>query len=74
MQLKQEELKTAIILWPNQGSGVASYGAKLGHWARASSNFGNSMHSAAIASLTVKILKITKEKHVLHFRLSPETR
>ena len=24
---EQEELKTAIILWPNQGIGVASYGA-----------------------------------------------
>ena len=32
MQLKQEELKTAIILWPNQGSGVASYGALLHVW------------------------------------------
>src|SRR6218665_459831 len=34
------------------------------------SSFGNSLHSAAAASLTVNILKITKEKHVLHFRLS----
>jgi len=30
MQLKQKELKTAIILLPYQGNGVASYGV-LGH-------------------------------------------
>src|SRR6218665_271852 len=34
------------------------------------SSFGNSVHSATAASLTVNISKITKEKHVLHFRLS----
>jgi len=28
------------------------------------------VHSAAVASLTVTISKINKEKHVLHFRLS----
>jgi len=27
MQLKQEELKTTIMMWPNQGSGVTSYEA-----------------------------------------------
>jgi len=32
--------------------------------------FGNSVHSADANSLPVKISKITKEKHVLHFRLS----
>ena len=42
----------------------------MGHWGTCPSSFGNSVHSAASASLTVKILKITKEKHVLHFRLS----
>jgi len=45
-------------------SGVASNGALE---VRAPSNFGNSVHSAASASLTVNISKITKEKHVLHF-------
>src|SRR6218665_3895576 len=34
------------------------------------SNATNSMHSAAAASLIVKISKITKKKHVLYFRLS----
>src|SRR6218665_1115665 len=38
--------------------------------ARAPSSFGNSAHSAAFACLTVKVSKITKEKHVLHFCLS----
>ena len=47
-------------------SGVASYGA-LGHVPV--SSFGNSGHSAVSASLTVQISKITKEKHVIHFRL-----
>ena len=50
-------------------SGVATYG-ELGHVP--SSSFGNSVHSAAAASLTVKISKITKEEHVglIYFRLS----
>src|SRR6218665_1203168 len=34
------------------------------------SSFGNSVHSAAGASLPVKISKITKEKHVLNFHIS----
>src|SRR6218665_2925059 len=50
-------------------SGVATYG-ELGY--TAPSNFGNSVHSAAAAGLTVKICKITKEKHVLHFYSSPQ--
>ena len=33
-------------------------------------NARNSVHSAAAAILTVKISKLTKEKHVLHFHLS----
>ena len=49
------------------GSGVASYG---GTGARAPSNLGNSVHSASAASLTIRISKITKEKHVVQFRLS----
>jgi len=48
-------------------SGVATYGA-LGHVP--SSSFGNYVHSAAAASLTVNISKITKEDNVMHFRLS----
>jgi len=36
----------------------------------APSRFGNSVHSAAAASLIVKISKITEEKHVLNFHLS----
>ena len=54
------------------GSGVATYGA-LGHVPPPSS-FGNSVHSAAAASLTVKISKITKEKHVLNFHVSHQKR
>src|SRR6218665_1347775 len=43
----------------------------MGHWGMCpTSSFGNCVHSAAAASLTVKISKITKEKHVLQFRLS----
>jgi len=45
----------------------------MGRWgigARAPSSLENSMHSAVSASLTAKISKITKEKHVLHFCLS----
>src|SRR6218665_589621 len=43
----------------------------MGHWGTCPhSSFGNSVHSAASCSLTVKISKITKEKHVLHFPLS----
>src|SRR6218665_315015 len=38
--------------------------------ARSPSNFGNSMHTTAAANLTVQILKINKEKHVLNFHLS----
>ena len=41
--------------------------------ARAPSSFGNSVHSATAASLTVKISKITKEGHVIYFHLSLET-
>jgi len=41
-------------------SGVATYGA-FGHVPH--SRFGNSVHSAAAASLTVKISKIKEEKH-----------
>jgi len=43
----------------------------MGHWGTCppSSIFASSVHSAAAASLTVKISKITK-KQVLHFRLS----
>src|SRR6218665_1384804 len=51
-----------------RGSGVATYGA-LGHVPP--SGFGNAAHSAAAASLTVKVLKITKEKHILHFSIFP---
>src|SRR6218665_2569828 len=47
--------------------GVVTYGA-LGHVTP--SSFGNSVHYAAVASLTVKISKITKEIHVLNFHLS----
>jgi len=35
-----------------------------GIWARAPSSFENSVHSAAAASLTVQISKITKEKNM----------
>jgi len=43
----------------------------IGHWGTCpSSSFGSSVHSTAAANLAVKILKITEEKHVLHFRLS----
>ena len=43
----------------------------IGHWGTCpSSCFGSSVHSTASANLAVKILKITEEKHVLHFRLS----
>src|SRR6218665_3663006 len=36
----------------------------IGHWGTfPPSSFGNSVHSAAAASLTVKISKITKERH-----------
>ena len=42
--------------------------------ARAPSSLGNSVHSAAAASLTVKISKITKEKHVLNCHLSRQKR
>src|SRR6218665_3184317 len=42
----------------------------IGHWGTCpSSSFGSSVHSTAVVSLAVKISKITKEKHVLHFRL-----
>src|SRR6218665_2330172 len=48
---------------------IASYG----HWGTySSSSFFNSVNSAAAASLAVKISKISKGKHVLHFRLSPQ--
>src|SRR6218665_446468 len=50
-------------------SGIATYGA-LGHMPP--SSFGNSVYSAAAASLAVKTLKIAKEKHVLHFCISPQ--
>ena len=46
---------------------VASYGA-LRHVPP--SSFGNSVHSVAAHSLTVKISKITKEKHALNFHIS----
>src|SRR6218665_3249341 len=36
----------------------------------APSSFGNSVPSTAAISLTVKISKITKEKHILYFHLS----
>src|SRR6218665_2570674 len=38
--------------------------------ARAPSSFGNSVHSAAVANVTVKISKITKEIQVINFHLS----
>ena len=50
-------------------SGVATYGA-LGHVPP--SSFGNSVYSAAAASLTVRNLKITKEEHVFQFRISSQ--
>jgi len=45
----------------------------MGHWGTCDvspSSFGNSVHTAAAANLTVKISKINKEKHVLNFHLS----
>ena len=36
----------------------------------APSSFENFVHTVAAANLTVKILKINKEKHVLNFHLS----
>jgi len=33
-------------------------------------SFGNSVHSVAVASITLKISKITKEERVLNFHLS----
>src|SRR6218665_596148 len=43
----------------------------MGHWGTCPhSSFGNSVHPAAAANLTVKISKINKEKHVLNFHLS----
>ena len=47
--------------------------ASLAIWgigARAPSSLDNSVHSVASAGLTVKMSKITKDKHVLHFRIS----
>jgi len=62
MQLKQDELKTVIMLWSNYGSGVASYGA-LEHVPP--SSFGNSVHSAYSSCCQLKMSKIINEKHVL---------
>src|SRR6218665_712401 len=42
----------------------------MGHWGTCPSSFGNSVHYTAADSLTVKISKITKEKHVLNLNLS----
>src|SRR6218665_2469440 len=43
------------------------------HWGTCPlSSFGNSVYSAVAASLTVKILTITKEKRVVHFRISAQ--
>ena len=50
-------------------SGVATY-ETLGYVPL--SSFGNSVYSAVAASLTVKILTITKEKRVVHFRISAQ--
>src|SRR6218665_1540731 len=43
----------------------------MGHWGTCPpSSFENFVHSADVASLTVKISKITEEIHVLNFHLS----
>jgi len=44
----------------------------MGYWGMHGSpwSFWKSVHSAAVSSLTVKISKIAKEEHILHFRLS----
>ena len=60
-------LLSDVLRWTVAASGVATYGT-LGHVPP--SSFRNSVHSAAAASLTVKISKITKEKHVLNYHLS----
>src|SRR6218665_81515 len=49
-------------------SGVVTYGA-LGH---VPPHVLQTVYFAAAASLIVKISKITKEEHVIHFRISPQ--
>jgi len=45
----------------------------MGHWGTCPpSSFGISVYSAAAVSSTVRILKITKEERVMHFRISSQ--